>query len=186
MPSIVYLVGPPASGKRTIAEALSRLTGAALIDNHLINDPIFRAYGADGSSPLPDWVWGLALQVRIATMTALAHARPQVSHVVTNYLSNKRSEQQYIDELREIAARRSARFVPVWLTCTESELLRRVSLPSRRVHHKLTDPAALRDLLDTKGVFSPPSDALVLDTTSIEPDDAAREIHAKIPLFRVV
>ncbi|MEQ4204019.1 hypothetical protein [Actinopolymorpha sp. B9G3] len=59
MLTITYLVGPPASGKLTIGLELSAMTGAALIDNHLINDPIFLAYGADGRTPLPEWIWDL-------------------------------------------------------------------------------------------------------------------------------
>lgn len=180
MPSIVYLVGPPASGKRTIGEALSTLTGAALVDNHLINDPIFRPYGADGITPLPGWLWDLVQQVRDATLTAARQAMPHVSHIFTNYLADKASEAEAVTELRDLAAHRSAQFLPVWLTCPPDELLRRVTLPDRERWHKMRDPEALQRLIEDKGMLAPPADALVLDTSTLGPDEAARKINDQL------
>src|SRR5690625_608427 len=178
MPSITYLVGPPACGKLTIAQELSALTGAALIDNHLINDPIFRAYGADGRSALPEWIWDLAAQVREATMAAVSGATANTSHIFTNYLGSDPSEGQFLQRLRAIAKERGARFVPVWLTCTDEELIRRVGTPERAQRQKLRDPDSLRHLLQTMGVFPAPPDALVLDTSTIPADAAAKQIVA--------
>src|SRR5690625_4329069 len=103
MPTITYLVGPPACGKLTIAQELSALTGAALIDNHLINDPIFRAYGVDGRSALPGWVWELATQVREATMTAVSGATANTSHIFTNYLGSDPRSEEHTSELQSRA-----------------------------------------------------------------------------------
>lgn len=184
MPSIVYLVGSPASGKRTVGQALSDLTGAALIDNHLINDPIFKAYGADGVTPLPKWVGDFVHQVRDATMATAARAVPTLSHIFTNYLSGDPAEGRYVTQMRELATRRGAQFVPVWLTCPEDELLRRVVLPNRAVRQKMQDPEGLKRLLHTDGVLPAPSDALVLDTSTMEPDESAERIrdHAGMAL----
>jgi hypothetical protein len=46
-PSIVYLLGPPAVGKFTVAQAIANINGAEVVDNQLINLPIF--------SLLTDW-----------------------------------------------------------------------------------------------------------------------------------
>lgn len=184
MPTLVYLVGPPASGKQTIGQALSAMTGAALIDNHLINDSIFKAYGADGYTPLPGWIWGLVHQVRDATMTAASRAVPTLSHIFTNYLSNDPSEERYVAQMREVATRRSAQFVPVWLTCPEDELLRRVVLPGRTMRQKMQDPDGLRRQLHSEGILPPPPDALVLDTFTMDPDEAASRIRDHAALSR--
>nr|WP_174257355.1 AAA family ATPase [Phytoactinopolyspora alkaliphila] len=170
------MVGPPAVGKHTIGSELADLTGAALIDNHLVNDPIFRAYGADGRTPLPDWVWELVERVREATMTAVTDARPEVSHIFTNYLSSEPEDEQFVQMLRDTAAGRGAQFVPVWLTCPEDELVRRVALPGRAERHKLRDADALRTILRTQGVLPAPPDALVLDTSAIPSPEAAQRI----------
>ena len=93
------------------------MTGAALVDNHLIGGPIFTAYGVDGYAPLPEWIWDLVGRVREATLEAATRAKPSTSHIFTNYLSNRPSEGQAVQELRAMAAERQVRFVPVWLTC---------------------------------------------------------------------
>jgi hypothetical protein len=40
-PSIIYLLGSPAVGKLTVAKAIAWINGAAVVDNQLINLPIF-------------------------------------------------------------------------------------------------------------------------------------------------
>lgn len=152
------------------------MTGAMLIDNHLINDPIFTAYGADGHSPLPEWIWKLVGRVREAAMEAALRATPTTSHVFTNYLSNRPSEERFVQDLRMMAAERRARFVPVWLTCPEEELIRRVGLPGRHARLKMRDPEGLRQLLHAEGMLPAPPDALVLDTSTISPREAANHI----------
>lgn len=176
VPTVTYLVGPPASGKRTIGLELAAATGAALIDNHLINDPIFTAYGADGASRLPEWVYQLAGKVRESTMEAAMRAAPDVSHIFTNYLSADPAEAQYVENLRTLAQTRGAQFVPVWLTCPENELARRVTLPQRQTRRKMHDPDSLRQLLLSEGALPPPSDALILNTAELAPHQAARRI----------
>lgn len=176
MPVMTYLVGLPASGKRTIGKELSAMTGAALIDNHLINDPIFLAYGADGFAPLPGWVWDLVAQVRKATLAAVERGVPTTSHIFTNYLSDDPSEEQPLDQLRGIAETRGAAFVPVWLTCPTGELKRRIDLPDRRERQKMRDPDELEEIARTKGTLPPPPDALVLDTSTLAPRESAQRI----------
>lgn len=158
------------------------MTGAALVDNHLISGPIFTAYGVDGYAPLPEWIWDLVGRVREATLEAATRAKPSTSHIFTNYLSNRPSEGQAVQELRAMAAERQVRFVPVWLTCPEEELVRRVGLAERRERRKMLDPDGLRRLLHTKGVFPAPPDALVLDTSTMSPREAAEQIinHATL------
>jgi hypothetical protein len=75
-----------------------------------------------------------------------------------------------------MAAERRAQFVPVWLTCPEEELVRRVALPRRQVRQKLRDPDGLRQLLHTQGSLPAPPDALVLDTSTMSPHEAAKHI----------
>ena len=51
--TIVYLIGYAGTGKYTIAKELGRLTGAILVDNHLINNLVFSVGGADRTRPVP-------------------------------------------------------------------------------------------------------------------------------------
>ena len=47
--AFIYLIGVPAVGKYTTAKEIARLTGAKVIDNQLVNIPIFYIAGYDGT-----------------------------------------------------------------------------------------------------------------------------------------
>ncbi len=178
MSHLFYLVGAPGSGKRTVGKALSALTGAALLDNHLFNDPVFTAFGVDGLSPVPPELFDLAEEVRQVGLRALRLAPPARSHILTNYLSRVEEGEAVVAELRALAQERGAAFVPVWLVCPLPELEARMAHPERRERLKLRDPLILRGLLERGGVMDAPADALVLDTTRLDPHEAARRIVA--------
>ncbi len=178
MARIYYLVGPPAAGKRTVGLELARLTGAALVDNHLVNDPVFTAIGADGVSPLPRVAFELAARVRVIVLEAVRLAPGTTSHVFTNYLTDTPGDAAFVATLRGLAAQRSAGFVPVWLRCDTERLVERVALPDRLSRNKLRDPAQLLHLLEATRPLLPPPDALVVDTTRMPPAGTARAILA--------
>ncbi|WP_309572210.1 hypothetical protein [Deinococcus sp.] len=178
MSDLYHLVGPPASGKRTVGLELARLTGAVLIDNHLFNDAVFRPYGADGLRALPPEIHALAAQVRALDPEAARMAPPDVSHIFTSDLTNRPSGPAALQLVRDLAAARKARYIPVWLTCAASELERRVGQPERQERAKIRDPLALRAMLATSGVLPPPPDALVIDTTHFPAGKTAARIAA--------
>lgn len=176
MSCLFYLIGPPGSGKRTVGLELSRLTGAALMDNHLINDPVLMAWGADGHKPLPPEVWSFTRRLREIVLEAVAAAPAEVSHIFTNYLADLPGEAEFIERFAALAERRGAKFVPVSLTCSTEELLRRMPLPERRARLKLSDPDALRAVLNRKRILPVPEGILTLDTLQMTPERAARAI----------
>ncbi|UBV44733.1 ATP-binding protein (plasmid) [Deinococcus taeanensis] len=178
MPHLFYLIGPPASGKRTIGQLLERQTGAVLLDNHLWSDPIFRACGVTGHHELPAGLSPLREQVRLAVLQAAELAPAQVSHIFTHYLTAEAREQETFGSLAALAKARGAVFTPVVLTCQREELARRINRPERQDRLKLKNPALLASLLDTRGTFTAPADVPVLDTTSLEPEAAARQVAA--------
>lgn len=183
MSYLYYLIGPPGSGKRTVGQALSALTGAVLLDNHAWNDPIFRAFGADGLTPLPAKASALAAQMRLLTLEAVQHAPRQLSHILTNYLANKDGELDALDAVRTLAGARGAHFTPVWLDCPLPELERRMPLPERQERLKLRDPQRLRALMHDKGTLPAPPDAIRINTAELSPTDAALLIASHAGVF---
>lgn len=176
MSHLYYLVGPPGSGKRTVGKALSKLSGAALLDNHLANDSIFLAAGVSSNGAVSNEVWELCFAVRGAIRAATLHAPPTLAHIFTNYLTAEEREWRNVERLRELAGVRGVPFVPVWLTCPLPELERRMLLPERTERLKLRDPVQLRELMEKAGNLPPPPDALVLDTSVWMPQEAAEKI----------
>lgn len=62
MPTLIYLYGPPADGKLTVAERLSTLTGWAIFHNHLSVNAVRPVFGF-GSKPFIEVVQRLRLDV---------------------------------------------------------------------------------------------------------------------------
>jgi len=176
---IVQLVGPPACGKRTIGAVLAARSGAKLIDNHLINDPVFTALGVNGRGHLPPQALPMAGRVRAIVHEAVLEAPADVSHIFTNWLVDTPEDARAADEIRNLAGRRGADFYPVWLSCAAEQIRHRLSLPDRAVRNKLRDPSRIDDII-AQGTTPAPDDALQLDTSASTPEAAAAEILAWI------
>lgn len=177
---VFLLVGPPAVGKLSIARELERRAGVLVVDNHLINNPVFVPMGLNvgegldisATDALRRRVWDVVLE-------AAAAAPPMLSHVMTNWLTDDPENAAHVERLRALARSRDARFVPVWLTASEDALLTRVEAPGRAEHSKLTDPALLEQILAVP-TLPAPADALLLDVTERTPPEAVTEILAAL------
>ena len=205
MPHLFYLVGPPAVGKLTVARELERRTGAIVVDNHLVNDPVFVPMGVHRGEGI-DATDELRRRVLSVVHEAAELAPTSFSHVFTNWLPDEPENAALVERLRDLARRRGARFVPVWLTADADELAARVVgpertqrakrlrsgplddvpglgdalaarvvAPERTRRAKLMDPEVLRTLLPIREL-PPPPDAVVIDTTRIAPGEVADRI----------
>jgi len=77
--TIVYLIGYAGIGKYTIAKELAVLTGAVIVDNQLINSPVFSVVSPDGNAPLPEAVWPKIEGIRRSSWTRLRNWRSRRS-----------------------------------------------------------------------------------------------------------
>lgn len=175
MPFLLQLVGPPASGKRTIGALVAERTGAVLIDNHLINDPVFTALGVNGLGSLHPQALPMVTRVREVVHEAVLAAPPEVSHIFTNWLVDTPEDAAAAVVIRGLAETRGATFFPVWLTCDQAEIRRRLPLPERTVRNKLRDPSQVDDIV-SRGQTPAPPDALRLDTGTMRAHESAERI----------
>lgn len=180
MSHLIHLIGPPASGKRTIGQHLAKLVNAVLVDNHLFNDVVFKPYGADGIKPLPQEIMLLAEQVRQIGLQAVRLAPPEINHIFTNYLTQGPSGLATVQTFKDLASARGALYIPIYLQCQEEELFRRLDLPERQERAKLRNPEILRQSLDQHGLLEPPANAFCLETTSLPAHEAAQQIASYI------
>ncbi|MFN2578973.1 MAG: hypothetical protein ABR607_14940 [Pyrinomonadaceae bacterium] len=131
--TMVLLIGFAGTGKYTIGRELCERTGAKLIDNHLINNPIFRVIDADGVTPLPSSVWDRVQEVRAAVYKAIRELSPPgMGFVFTMELRESKSgDQKAFRDLERLAAACQCRFIPIRMICGVEELCRRVADPAR-------------------------------------------------------
>lgn len=131
--TIIVLIGFAGTGKYTIGRELCERTGARLIDNHLIANPIFSVVNADGVRPLPSGVWDKVKQIRRTVYQAIREiSPPEMSFVFTvEWRTNNPADLKAFSDLAELAVERQSRFVPIRLICGVEELCRRVVDPGR-------------------------------------------------------
>jgi hypothetical protein len=174
--TIIYLIGLPGVGKFTIGKEINKRTGARLIDNQLINNPIFSVIAADGFSPLPEIIWDRICAIRRIILDAIRDISPaHFSFIFTNVLfDNSALEAEYFADIAELARQRQAKFIPVRLLCSEDELCRRVVSPERVERFKTVDEESARKTLQTCTILRVDhSNALTLDVTTLPATEAA-------------
>ena len=181
--SIIVLIGFAGTGKYTIGRELCERTGAKLIDNHLINNPIFKVVDADGITPLPPGVWGKVKTIRAIVYDSIRElSPPDLSFVFTiELIEGKPGEQQAFDDLKELATARNSLFVPVRLLCEVDELCRRVASPGRIAMIKAISPEAARQKsADYEVLKAEHPNSRTIDVTRKSPSDSADVILAEI------
>jgi len=141
--TIIYLIGIPAVGKYTVAKEIGRLTGAKVVDNQLINNPVFSVIGYDGtdSFPFPPGAWTHVGKIQRAVLTVIRDfCPPDDSFVFTNVLDARApDDKQCFRRIERLAKLRKAAFFPVWLTCDAKGLRQRKNSPGRRSRLKDID-----------------------------------------------
>lgn len=183
--TIIVLIGFAGTGKYTIGRELCKRTGARLIDNHLIANPIFSVVNSDGVTPLPAGVWDKVKQIRRTVYQAIREfSPPEMSFVFTvEWRTNNPADLKAFSDLAELAVERQSRFVPIRLICGVEELCRRVVDPSRVPMLKgISAELARKKSLEDEVLPAPHPNLRTLDVTkrtaSGSVDAILDEVHA--------
>jgi hypothetical protein len=155
--TLILLIGFAGTGKYTVGRELCDLTGAKLIDNHLINNSIFTVVNADGIRPLPTGVWAKVKEIRQIVYSAIRELAPdQLSFVFTmELIEGKPGELDAFLDLVQLAADRKSLFVPIRMICDADELCRRVTDPGRAKMLKAISADAARRKCAEEAVLNP-------------------------------
>ena len=168
---MVFVHGPAASGKLTVARELGRLTGLPVFHNHLVVDVLLEVFEF-GS---PEFV-ALREQFWLATFgAAAASGRSLVFTFAPEGTVSPGFPQRTVETVG--AHRGRVRFVR--LSVSDSEQERRIANPDRRQFKKLADLETLRRLRAEPAsapVDVPPAD-LIIDTETTTPAAAALRIR---------
>ena len=176
--TLIYIYGPPASGKLTVATRLSELTGIPLFHNHLTVNAVTPIF-AFGSPPFTEAVHAMRRGVFKAA------AKAGISLIYTNNSAwsgpNPRARFEEAGEAaRAIMEQHGGRTVFVRLTASPSALEERLANDSRVAHEKLVDVVRLRELLADFDPSPLHPDDLAIDTGRTSPDESARIIAAAL------
>ena len=172
MNCVIHLNGWPGSGKRTIGAILAARLGARLLDVHVILNPAEALFERDDPlhAALRDGVRSLVLDyaVKVASGTSL---------ILTDPLATDDADRTLFERFRDLAAKRNARLASIVLDIGLEENLRRLQMPSRAEHRKLTRPDVLLRMRDRYELLKPQGvEIMTLDITHLSADEAAARI----------
>lgn len=167
---LVFIYGPPASGKLTVARELSVLTGFNLFHNHVSIQFVTSLFefGTKTFNRLTDKYRREMLEEA---------AREGVDTIFT-FVYGRPVDDEFVRDIVRRVKRHRGRVFFVRLYCDRKELARRLAKPGRRALGKLTEKKILDDLyrvhdLDAEVPFE---SSLSIDTEKISTRRAARLI----------
>lgn len=167
---LVFLHGPAASGKLTVAKELAALTGLPLFHNHLVVDALLAVFpfGSPGFVGLRERMW----------LDVFAAAADEDRSLIFTFHPEASVAPDFPQRAAALVAGAGGRVDFVALTCSSAIVAARVEAPSRQASGKLSSLALLRDL-EAAGAFAypplPPA-AVTVDTGTVAPRAAAERI----------
>ena len=176
---VVFMLGYPGFGKRTVGTHLAERLDGVLVDNQLINIPLLTLFKWDGKFAIPAEIWERTRPIRDAVLGTIEDlAPPSNSYVPTNVLHDDADGAGQYERIRSLAHRRGSLFLAVMLDCEVEEQVRRIDNPDRVARLKGSDPEGYRRHRQQTRLFQPPAAEVVhLDTTAIDPRRNAEAIH---------
>lgn len=177
---LIFIYGPPASGKLTVARELSKLTGFKLFHNHVSIQFVTSLFefGTKSANRLVD---------KYRREMIEEAAREGVDMIFT-FVYGRPVDDESVKDIVHRVKHHSGRVLFVRLQCDRRELARRISKQERRSLGKLTDKKVLDELYQIYDLDSevPLQSSLSIDTAKHLPARAARMIvrHYKLRIRR--
>lgn len=164
---LIFLHGPPASGKLTIGRILAERTGMPLFHNHLVVDAVGAVFpfGSAEFVRLREQFW----------METIAAAARAGRSLIFTFAPESTVAADFPLRLSDLVTGLGGELVAVALRVDEADQERRIDSPVRGEFGKLRSVALLRELRPSmrRCEAMMPEPQLVIDTSSVTPDEAA-------------
>lgn len=167
--NLIFIYGPPAAGKLTVAKELAKVTGYTLFHNHLTRDLVQELYPNDLSEK-----YELVGTLRLSIFDFLAK---HGTNAIFTYVYDGPDDDQFVRDVIGRVEGHKGKVLFVELRPVDDVLLSRVDSESRREFRKLTDKNLLAKSLKRLTYSSVPYENILrIDNSSIEPDEVASVI----------
>jgi shikimate kinase len=170
---LIFLYGPPAAGKYTLAKLASERTGFPLFHNHVTLNmltPMFK-FGTPEFFKLSD-------KIRLDVFEEAA--RQNIPGLVFTWVYNKAvGDDEFARQVQQAVTSHGGEVKFIQIYCDKDELLRRVNTEHRKDMQKLADAEELRELLENKGDFLSPLESVPsvrIDNTHLSVEEALAQV----------
>ena len=173
--NLIFIYGPPASGKLTVAEMLSERTGIALFHNHLSRDLVKDIYG----DKLVD-NYNLVDRIRF---DVLDYCSKHQTDLIFTYVYEGSDDDDNVRDFIKIIESNQGNVLFVELSARREDLINRVGNDSRKRYKKLTDPEIMQRITEDMSIYSIPFvESLKINTSTLEPEESVESIVSAFSL----
>lgn len=173
---LVFIHGPAASGKLTVARELAAQTGLPLFHNHLIVDALLAVFpfGSDAFVKLRETMW----------MDVFREAAAGGRSLIFTFHPEASVAPDFPERVVALVEQAGGRVDFVALTCAREIVEARLDAPSRQASGKLSSVALYRELAATGAFAYPalPAARVAIDSGAMLPAEAAERIRAALSL----
>jgi gluconate kinase len=173
---LVFIWGPAASGKLTIARVLAAQTGITLFHNHLVVDALLEKFqfGDPEFVRLREAMW----------MTVFDTAARAGQSLIFTFQPEPTVAAGFANRVRAVVEEAGGEVKFVRLTVSRHEQEQRIGAESRKAFRKITSADLLRALHAdfARSEAEMPSADLTIDTEAVQPDMAARRMALALEL----
>lgn len=169
----VFIHGPAAAGKLTVATALKARSGLPVFHNHLAVDAALSLFefGSPGFVRLREDIW----------LAAFREAAERGRSFTFTFSPESSVPPEFIGRAVEVIESAGGQVLFVALTCGEKVIEERIEAASRSAFRKLTSLAEYRQLREIGAFAFPPLPAdITIATDEVSPEDAAGLIQELI------
>jgi shikimate kinase len=167
---LLFLYGPPATGKLTIAREVAKIADFRLFHNHATLNLAREIYPEFNGQ-----LFGLTHRLRLAVFDYAAEQGTNI--IFTNVYSGDDEDSAFVRDTVNTVASHEGEVAFVRLYAPTHTLLERVGSESRKKLRKVADTEKLQKLLSERDPFvSVPYDSYAVDTSKQEPNESAQLI----------
>lgn len=169
----VFIHGPAASGKLTVATALKARSGLPVFHNHLAVDAALSlfAFGSPGFVRLREDIW----------LAAFREAAERGLSFIFTFSPEASVPPAFIGKAIDVIENARGQVLFASLTCSETVIEERIEAASRSAFRKLTSLTEYRRLREIDAFAFPPLPAdITIATDEVSPEDAAGLIQELI------
>ena len=170
---LIFIYGPPATGKLTVAKELSAITGFPVFHNHLTYDLV--------NSVFTGYKFGKLIEK--IRLDVFQHAIDQkLPGLIFTVAYGFGSDDEFVKSVVKQFEDSDDQVSFVQLICSQDELLRRTTQESRQKFGKVKDPEILNKLLTEYDFLTPIPfvKSFTIDNSSLDPQTVAQKILLSI------